>query len=164
MKINMCSNLSENRLMLDEDRNELQNPRVVKELVRLAAASRVGWTFFSQFWDILELKLRSATAASENTSQTKRGNVWGRRSLQEINFSSRPSAVTPTDRRARDAEVLATLAIPTSKWSVPMPEMPDKWPMECAKLKATSKPHCYSYFLHPCVLACFAQQSAIYIQ
>lgn len=61
--------------MLDEDRNELQNPRVVKELVRLAAASLVGWTFFSQFWDILELKLRSATAASENISQKKRGNV-----------------------------------------------------------------------------------------
>ena len=49
LKINMCSNLSENHLMLDEDRNELQNPRVVKELVRLAAASLVGWTFFHSF-------------------------------------------------------------------------------------------------------------------
>lgn len=50
----MFSNLFENHLMLDEDRNELQNPKVVKELVRLAAASLVGWTFSSQFWDILE--------------------------------------------------------------------------------------------------------------
>lgn len=49
MKINTFSNLSENRLMLDEDRNELQNPKVVKELGRLAAASLLGWTFYHSF-------------------------------------------------------------------------------------------------------------------
>ena len=60
-------------------------------------------------------------------------------------FSCRFSAVTPTEPRARDTEVVGTEAMPSSRWSVPTPPRcppgcPARCPMERAKLKATSKP------------------------